>query len=111
MITTGLVRIPAELLDTSQVALPATIVKRDGREVSFEMGRIRRALERCFAAIDREPYTSLDELTLRAVNAISAALTEPTVEKIQDIVELTLYGAGEFEAAKSYILYLSLIHI
>src|SRR5437764_3539364 len=44
-----------------EVALPTTIVKRDGRIVTFDPGRIERALSRCFAALGREPYTPIPE--------------------------------------------------
>ena len=87
------------------VALPTTIVKRDGRVVAFDPMRIERALARCFNALGREPYTPVAELALRVVNIMCARGGEPTVEGVQDIVELTLQAAGEFEAAKAYILY------
>jgi ribonucleoside-triphosphate reductase (thioredoxin) len=88
-----------------EVALPTTISKRDGRVVAFEPGRIERAIARCFAALGREPYTPIAELALRVVNIMSARPGQPSVEAVQDAVELTLQAAGEFEAAKAYILY------
>ncbi|MGI9147856.1 MAG: ATP cone domain-containing protein [Chloroflexota bacterium] len=87
------------------IALPSTIVKRDGRIVFFDPMRIERALSRCFAALDRQPYTPIAELALRVVNIMSARPGQPSVEIVQDAVELTLQAAGEFEAAKAYILY------
>jgi ribonucleoside-diphosphate reductase alpha chain len=87
------------------VALPRTIVKRDGREVAFDPMRIERAISRCFQALARTPYTPVPELALRVVNIMSARPGQPTVEIVQDAVELTLQAAGEFEAAKAYILY------
>ena len=89
----------------TEVELPTTIVKRDGRVVAFEPGRIERALSRCFGALGREPYTPIAELALRVVNILSARPGQPSVEAVQDAVELTLQAAGEFEAAKAYILY------
>src|SRR5919198_1906814 len=88
-----------------EIALPTTIVKRDGRVVPFEPGRIERAISRCFAALNKQPYTPIAELALRVVNIMSARPGQPTVEAVQDAVELTLQAAGEFEAAKAYILY------
>src|SRR5207244_9585359 len=73
--------------------------------VSFDPMRIERALSRCFAALGRQPYTPIAELALRVVNIMSARPGQPTVEIVQDAVELTLQAAGEFEAAKAYILY------
>jgi ATP cone domain-containing protein/ribonucleotide reductase-like protein len=94
----------ADRLD-EDIALPTTIVKRDGRVVPFDPMRIERALTRCFAALDRQPYTPIPELAVRVVNIMSARPSQPTVEIVQDAVELTLQAAGEFEAAKAYILY------
>ncbi len=91
--------------EIEEIALPANIVKRDGRVVAFDPMRIERALGRCFAALGRQPYTPIPELALRVVNIMSARLGQPTVEIVQDAVELTLQAAGEFEAAKAYILY------
>src|SRR5690242_3075687 len=88
-----------------EIALPTTIVKRDGRVVAFQPGRIEYAIRRCFAALGRTPYTPIAELALRVVNIMSARPGQPTVEIVQDAVELTLQAAGEFEAAKAYILY------
>lgn len=86
---------------------PATIQKRDGRVVSFDVERIEGALTKCFAAFDREPATPVSELARRVVNIVAAKSegAVPTVEGVQDIVEMVLQAAGEFEAAKRYILY------
>ena len=88
-----------------KVSPPKQIVKRDGRIVSFDSERIENAMARCFARIDIQPKTSVEELTRRAVNVVAAKYDLPTVEKVQDIVEMVLQAAGEYEAAKAYILY------
>lgn len=89
------------------VQVPSTIVKRDGRVVPFDSEQIERAMARCFASFDRTPRTPVDELARRAVNIVAAKTRSgaPTVEEVQDIVEMVLQAAGEFEAAKRYILY------
>jgi len=87
------------------VMLPTTIIKRDGRVMPFEFGRIENAIARCFASFGRKPDTPISELATRVVNAVSAKYTQPTVEDVQDIVETVLQAAGEYEAAKRYILY------
>jgi ribonucleoside-triphosphate reductase (thioredoxin) len=86
---------------------PTTILKRDGRVVAFDIERIENALTRCFASLNRKPQTSVPELARRVVNIIAAKSRAdvPTVEGVQDIVEMVLQAAGEFEAAKRYILY------
>ena len=52
-----------------------------------------------------KPKTPIAELAQQAVNIISAKFQQPTVEQVQDIVEMVLQAAGEYEAAKRYILY------
>lgn len=89
------------------VSAPATIQKRDGRVVPFDIERIEGAFTKCFAAFGREPATPVDELARRVVNIVAAKSegSVPTVEGVQDIAEMVLQAAGEFEAAKRYILY------
>jgi ribonucleoside-triphosphate reductase len=87
------------------VVMPKTIVKRDGRVVPFEIERIENALARCFASFGRTPGTSIADLAKQVGNIVAAKYDEPTVENVQDIVEMVLQAAGEFEAAKRYILY------
>lgn len=84
---------------------PFRIVKRDGRLVPFDPDRPIHALERCFAALGHQPATPINWITLAAVNIVSAAGPTPSVEHMQDAVEKALLAAGEFEAAKAYILY------
>jgi len=87
------------------IELPKTIVKRDGRVVAFEVSKIERAIRRCFEDLDKEPSTTVEELAHRVVNIILAKYNKPTVEQVQDTVEIVLQAAGEFAAAKNYILY------
>jgi ribonucleoside-triphosphate reductase (thioredoxin) len=87
------------------VTRPATIVKRDGRTVPFDARRIEVAITKCFNSLGRRPSTPIEELTRQAVNIIAVRYGAPTVEEVQDIVEMVLQAAGEYEAAKHYILY------
>ncbi|MCS6910044.1 MAG: ATP cone domain-containing protein [Anaerolineales bacterium] len=84
---------------------PATIVKRDGRVVPFDSERIERAIGKCFASLGYKPVTPIPDLTRQVVNIVAAKYQQPTVEQVQDIVEMVLQSAGEYEAAKHYILY------
>src|SRR5262245_29389967 len=84
---------------------PSRIVKRDGRVVPFDDTRLTSALRRCFNALGQEPATPIDWITLSALNMVSVVGTTPTVEDMQDAMEKALQGAGEFDAAKAYILY------
>jgi intein/homing endonuclease len=99
----------SDLFDTDHtgIAIPSTIVKRDGRVVPFDIGRIENAMMRCFASFGRTPQTPVPELASHVINIIAAKSNGklPTVEGVQDIVEMVLQAAGEFEAAKHYSLY------
>jgi ribonucleoside-diphosphate reductase alpha chain len=88
-----------------KVAVPKTVVKRDGRIVPFDIKRIENAMQRCFDGLDMEPKTDVEHLAQQVVNVVAAKYSLPTVEGIQDIVEMVLQSAGEYEAAKAYILY------
>ncbi len=94
-------------VDQAGMTVPSTIVKRDGRIVPFDIGRIENAMSRCFASFRRTPQTPIPELARRVVNLLVARTNGalPTVEGVQDIVEIVLQAAGEFDAAKHYILY------
>lgn len=91
--------------DAHQLQHPERVTKRDGRVVTFESKRIRRALDRCYDALERLPGTPIEEITRQVVNVIAAQYPEPTVEQIQDTVEMVLQANGEYAAAKAYILY------
>ncbi|MCA9933279.1 MAG: recombinase [Ardenticatenaceae bacterium] len=88
-----------------KVAVPEQIVKRDGRIVPFDTERIENALRKCFASLENEPHTSVEDLAQQVINVVAAKYDLPTVEKVQDIVEMALQAAGEYDAAKHYILY------
>jgi ribonucleotide reductase, class II len=102
-------RLASEYVDVTRAGMtvPDVIVKRDGRIVPFDIGRVEYALSRCFANLGQSPQTPIAELARHVVNIISARDngSPPTVEGVQDIVEMVLQAAGEFEAAKHYILY------
>ncbi|BDC97780.1 ATP cone domain-containing protein [Persicobacter psychrovividus] len=87
---------------------PIQIVKRNGKRATFDPSKIENALLKCFANVGRkesEVKPLISNLTERVVNIVSAQYDVPTVENIQDIVEMTLQAEGEYAAAKHYILY------
>jgi ribonucleoside-triphosphate reductase (thioredoxin) len=84
---------------------PEFIKKRDGRQQEFNIEKIEIAIQKCFEDIGEEPDISYKSLAGQVVNAVAAKYKLPTVEQVQDIVEVVLQAAGEFEAAKHYILY------
>lgn len=94
-------------LGTRNLTLPTQIVKRDGSQVPFDIKRIARAIGACLDALPEPASWSKAQLTEAVANAVAARFTTtvPTVEEIQDLVEVTLLAHGEIEAARAYISY------
>jgi ribonucleoside-triphosphate reductase len=86
-------------------SMPEQILKRDGSRQEFDPVRIRKAMDKCFLSIGEQPKADLDELTNQIVNVVAVKYQLPTVEQVQDVVEMVLQVAGEYAAAKAYILY------
>ena len=86
-----------------------TIVKRDGREVPFNLEKITNAIAKAMQAAgsrDEKLALSLATQVITQVEAeIGARPTPPLVEEIQDSVERVLIGADLSKVAKAYILY------
>ncbi|MBQ2326505.1 MAG: anaerobic ribonucleoside triphosphate reductase, partial [Clostridia bacterium] len=85
------------------------IIKRDGREVEYDLSKISSAISRAM-----EATKSIDEgESLRMAKAVEAKLVErfgdeaPGVEDIQDIVEVVLMDNGYASVSKKYIIYRS----
>jgi ribonucleoside-triphosphate reductase (thioredoxin) len=100
----GDVAVASEKKEKAEHRIPTRIVKRDGRIVDFDAERIKNAVTRCFKGLNRTRFDA-DRITRQVVNIIAAKFEQPSVEQVQDIVEMVLQAAGEYEAAKSYILY------
>lgn len=98
-------------MTTTDYALPETISKRNGAIVPFDLSRIQVAVERCYASIDVIPATPIEVIVDQVVATVAyrwmGTGEQPTVEGVQDLVEMTLVGHGEYEAAKHYIVYRS----
>jgi len=91
-----------------KVTAPVSVVKRDGRNEPFDLSRIESAIFRCFRGMERQEEKSEKQartIANKVYNIVSAKYDVPTVESIQDIVEMVLQSEGEYEAAKRYILY------
>lgn len=84
---------------------PSVVVKRDNKEEEFNPQKILAAIEKCFKDLNTTPKTSVIDLAQRVVNIVSVRFPKPTIENIQDMVELVLQSSEEFDAAKHYILY------
>jgi ribonucleoside-diphosphate reductase alpha chain len=83
--------------------------KRNGEVVDFESAKITDAMRKAFAHAEvGVEQDALDALTARVVEDIEAKFGEdqvPSVEHVQDLVELALMEAGHLKTAKFYIVY------
>lgn len=87
----------------------STIVKRDGRTVPFESGKIEQAIARALAASGSqkgaETARDLAAVVTHELETSEAIPTSPSVEQVQDVVERVLIEKGFVLTAKAYILY------
>ncbi|MTK09091.1 MAG: ribonucleoside triphosphate reductase [Hungatella sp.] len=84
------------------------VVKRDGEEAEFSLGKITEAIKKAFKATGKEYNNEILELlSLRVTADFQEKMNEGmiTVEQIQDSVEHVLEHAGYTDVAKAYILY------
>jgi len=81
------------------------IIKRDGREVEFDVNKITEAIKRANMAVCESDRLDDESIALVSVD-VSNNVTENThVEEIQDMVEEKLMECGKFALAKAYIIY------
>ena len=86
------------------------IKKRNGQIADFHPQKITVAVQKAFAAVlgDSHDQDSV-EITRVVVDTIAAKFANtafiPSVEDIQDLVEMALMERGYFSVAKSYIIY------
>lgn len=87
-----------------------TITKRDGQIQEFDFNKIEKAVRSAFTAQNKH-FTddeSVISLVLRVIqNSVDLLFEkgEVNVELIQDAVEKALMSCGQYDVAKSYILY------
>ena len=94
-----------------------TIIKRTGKLVTYDAGKIRTAIGKAFAAVHNEEEVAnssslvpqiekltqdINEVVIRTANKSFGSIH---IEEIQDIVEKTLMRESRHEVAKSYVLY------
>ncbi|HBS59696.1 MAG TPA: anaerobic ribonucleoside-triphosphate reductase [Firmicutes bacterium] len=84
-----------------------TIIKRDGREASFNETKITDAIFKAAKAVGGEDRQLAMELTLEVMKTLKKRFNGGpfTVEDVQDIVEKILIEHGHARTAKAYILY------
>jgi ribonucleoside-triphosphate reductase len=79
------------------------VLKRDGRPVPFDAGKIRSALARAGAATGEFGPEAAARLAAHVASSLAGEL--PSVEEIQDAVERALIDAGYVATARAYIVY------
>jgi uridine kinase len=85
-----------------------TIIKRDGRAVPFDRGKIVSAVYRAAVACGGRDAAEAERVTddaLALLRARQSRDTVPTVEEVQDLVEKALIEGGHARTAKAYIVY------
>jgi ribonucleoside-triphosphate reductase (formate) len=87
--------------------LPREVVKRDGRRMPFDAGKIRSALLRAGQASGEFGEADADLLTAQVAKVLRHSFrnTPPDIERIQDVVEQSLIASNHFQTARAYIAY------
>ena len=85
------------------------IVKRDGRQVKFEIEKIADAINKAFiASTQRDDMAYSSKLAQQVMFELEElGLDTPSVEQIQDTVERVLVKNGHVRTARSYMVYRS----
>jgi len=88
-------------------ALPKAVVKRDGREAPFDLAKVTSAIRRAGAATGEIDAAQADLLAAEFAQRLMPRFDRraPTVEELQDLVELTLLRAGHLKTARAYVVY------
>ncbi len=84
------------------------IKKRDGTVVDFVQEKITTAVYKAMEShgiLDKQAARSISDIVTFMIEDKFGGYTIPSVEQIQDIVEMVLMKQGYHEIAKSYILY------
>jgi len=84
------------------------IQKRDGRIADFDQAKIAEAVWKAAKAVGGNDRSLADTLAAQVVERLEKQLKPgefPTVEQVQDLVEITLIENGHARTAKAYILY------
>ncbi|MDO8668746.1 MAG: adenosylcobalamin-dependent ribonucleoside-diphosphate reductase [Candidatus Buchananbacteria bacterium] len=95
----------ASVLESNKVA---KIRKRDGRIVDFNKDKIKQAIIKAFTASNNYDYELVDRLVVSVVNILNNRYgleNIPSIEDIQNIVEIILIHNDLPAVAKNYIIY------
>lgn len=85
-----------------------SVITREGQSVSFDAGKIEKAIEKAGIATGEfgiEEAWLLAGQVVKVLKHRYAHGTAPTIEQIQDIVEQALISANYYKTARAYIVY------
>jgi len=93
--------------EPSTIKLPLLVIKRDGKQASFDVGKIMSAIQQ--AGIATEEYNSeeSERLTGQVLKVLCHRYANQTleIEQIQDVVEQVLITSDHYRTARAYIVY------
>lgn len=81
------------------------IIKRDKSKQEFDFTKIENAVKAAYKSCGKNNQVKIDEVIWTIKKNLEHLDSETTVEKIQDVVENSLMKCGEYDIAKSYIIY------
>ncbi len=84
------------------------VIKRNGAEVPFDIGKIETAISKANVTVDesaRMTQRQIERIAQSVVLSCEKLGRAPTVEEIQDFVEYQIMAHGAYEVAKNYITY------
>lgn len=83
------------------------IIKRNGDKVDFNPEKIEHAIFKAMRAIGKPNRKKAADLCLKILNQLEAdtKYETPSVELVQDNVEIVLFEYGDYQLLKAYILY------
>lgn len=81
------------------------VIKRDGRKVQFDKGKIKIAVTKAFIDVDGEETQYAKEKARDIANYVESLNKDMSVEEIQDEVEHKLMASNRKDVARAYIIY------
>ena len=100
--------LPGSEDNVSESKTISKIRKRDGRVVDFNKDKIKQAIIKSFTASNNYDYNIVDNLVESVINILNNrynAESIPSIEDIQNVVEIILIHSDLPAVAKNYIIY------
>lgn len=99
---------PESMAGVAELSQVSKIRKRDGRIADFNKDKIKQAITKAFTASNNYDYELVDRLAQSVVNILNnryGSENIPSIEDIQNIVEIILIHNDLPVVAKNYIIY------